>query len=377
MRLFSLGLTSTLVLLDATTAAADTLFVSPSGSDSAAGSQDEPLRTVQHAVAIAEEGSTINVLPGVYSVLPSVTKPGLSVVAYPESDDAAETHAFTGLNKYPSNFFTVSANETVVRGFTFKQSQGYASIYGLLYVSRFGEVTIENCAFTDNAVGVSVLAGSVHLDSCQFDLSTSTSTNSSGTGISLMYADVGGGGGTVDVHNCSFTGPDGRGTAVNVRDGPAQVNVTASKFEDVFSVLSSGYVSRPITAAVSGSTVKNVIQSFNLYGMQKSKASVDITDCHFNGGGRDDIDGAAVEIGDDVTVTIERSSFANMQGKEGAVLHCGAHATLSVIDSDFTDNTAKVASPGWCSKDCGFVGSGNTGQGNTAGDDEGECKGLL
>ncbi len=43
------------------------LYVSTSGSDSSAGSQSAPFRTIQHAVSLAKAGTTVHVAPGLYS----------------------------------------------------------------------------------------------------------------------------------------------------------------------------------------------------------------------------------------------------------------------------------------------------------------------
>ncbi|UQX89367.1 right-handed parallel beta-helix repeat-containing protein [Jatrophihabitans telluris] len=59
------------------------VFVSPSGSDSAAGSQSAPLRTVQAAVNKAAAGGTVVVRAGTYHETVSITKANLTVQAYP------------------------------------------------------------------------------------------------------------------------------------------------------------------------------------------------------------------------------------------------------------------------------------------------------
>src|SRR5262245_60201569 len=58
-----------LVFLHATASvapAATTYYVSPAGSDSAAGTQEAPFRTINKADSVAAPGDTVRVLPGVY-----------------------------------------------------------------------------------------------------------------------------------------------------------------------------------------------------------------------------------------------------------------------------------------------------------------------
>jgi parallel beta-helix repeat protein len=62
---------------------AGALFVSPSGSDSAAGTQAAPLKTVQAAVNKATTGKTIVLRAGTYHQTAIVSKTGLTIQAYP------------------------------------------------------------------------------------------------------------------------------------------------------------------------------------------------------------------------------------------------------------------------------------------------------
>ena len=246
------------------------VYVSPAGSDTASGSQDAPFRTVSHAVAVVGANGTVFVNPGVYTAMPSFNDEGISVLAYPEkSKDSASTHVFSGLNKYPSNFISVNKNGTTIRGFGFRQSRTYASKYGAVYIATFGGASIENCDFSDNAVGVSVLKGTVALDNCRFSTATTGSGNGAGTAVSLSYVPlvrccdanvllsrVGvalllcvlvftqlmgfiiltrsymdfGGGGTARATDCTFDGP---GTAFDIRDGSTTLHVENSNFRDL------------------------------------------------------------------------------------------------------------------------------------------------
>ena len=109
------------------------------------------------------------------------------MIAFPEHQhDSVKTHVFSGLNKYPTPAVTVNVNHSTIRGFGFRQSRGHAGVNGAIYVSINGGVRVENCEFSDNSVGISVLSGSVSVDDCDFHTATTTS-NGAGTAILFQY----------------------------------------------------------------------------------------------------------------------------------------------------------------------------------------------
>eukprot|EP00750_Incisomonas_marina_P002494 INCI12369.2.p1 GENE.INCI12369.2~~INCI12369.2.p1 ORF type:complete len:358 (-),score=39.46 INCI12369.2:1050-2123(-) len=282
---------------------------------------------------------------------------------------------FSGLNKYPTTGLSVNMNGTTIRGFGFRQTRGYASSYGAVYVSIKGGLTIEDCIFTDNSIGISVLSGSATIRNCHFDTHTTSSSGMDGTGtaVAFMYSDFSGGG-VVNVANSTFAGP---GLAFKVNDGPAVLQVNDSSFEDLWGVASSGYLNGVMDLQVRTSSFKNVTQAFRLYGMQSpAKGLVGIDSCEFRSGGGASVNGGVVTVGADIAVAIKNSSFVGHQGLQGAVLNCQDQASVTVLDSTFAGNSAEDGSPGWCSKSCGFVAANNVLSKNSEHKDTGPCAGL-
>ena len=368
-------LATTFVAASALGLADGAVYVSPSGTDSGTGTKDDPFRTFNQALAQVHEDGVIYGLPGVYSDIPTINKAGISILASPASPDAASTHVFSGLNKYPTTGLSVNMNGTTIRGFGFRQTRGYASSYGAVYVSIKGGLTIEDCIFTDNSIGISVLSGSATIRNCHFDTHTTSSSGMDGTGtaVAFMYSDFSGGG-VVNVANSTFAGP---GLAFKVNDGPAVLQVNDSSFEDLWGVASSGYLNGVMDLQVRTSSFKNVTQAFRLYGMQSpAKGLVGIDSCEFRSGGGASVNGGVVTVGADIAVAIKNSSFVGHQGLQGAVLNCQDQASVTVLDSTFAGNSAEDGSPGWCSKSCGFVAANNVLSKNSEHKDTGPCAGL-
>lgn len=89
------------------TAAANTVYVSPSGDDANPGSEDRPWRTIQHAADKLEPGDTAIVQPGDYGERVHVTRSG--------SDGLPVVFKANG--KVTMKGFTVEANLITVDGF--------------------------------------------------------------------------------------------------------------------------------------------------------------------------------------------------------------------------------------------------------------------
>lgn len=87
------------------------IFVSPNGSDSAAGTQNAPFATLSKAISSAQSGSTIVLRGGTYRQGGFVINKSLTVIAYP-----GETPSFVGADSANTGW-TVSGN-TAYRNYT-------------------------------------------------------------------------------------------------------------------------------------------------------------------------------------------------------------------------------------------------------------------
>ena len=373
------------------------VYVSPFGTDSPnGGSESNPFQTLPYAVSHAEANGTVYVLPGVYTAMPTITLPGLTLKAYspsPSAPSAPSAHVLSGLKEYPSPPLTVSAPGVVIEGLMLTQFRTYASIYGAIYVSRNGEATVVGCSFADNSIALSVLAGSLTIKDSVIDLETTGSTagptngqqqesqsaTGAGTGISFMYMDHGGGG-TVEMQDSIVRGA-GKGNAINVRDGPATGVFSRTVFDGIRGVSTMGYISRDVDLKFTSINATGVTQAFYAYGMQSpGKGRITIVDSEVVNSGTDDtsqVDGLGVYAADRIAVSIQNSVFHNLHTSgSGSALYCGSHASMTVLSSAFTDTSAGVAAPAYCATSCGFSASGNTLKNNQAKSQEGACPGL-
>ena len=398
---------------------ANVVFVSPFGTDSpTSGTESHPFQTLPYAVSHAEANGTVYVLPGVYTVMPTITLPGLALKAYTphsssssssSSDSSSDSsgleqtpsaHVLSGLKQYPSPPLTVSAPRVLIEGFMLTQFRTYASTYGAVYVSRNGEATVVGCQFSDNSVALSVLAGSVSVKNSVIDLETTGSTGTLkgkgkgkgegegegeqsatgatgvGKGVSFMYQ----GGGNVAMEDCLVHGA-GKGTAIDVRDGPANGVFSRVAFDGIRGVSSMGYISRDVDLKFTSVNATGVTQAFYAYGMQTpGKGRITIIDSEVANSGDDDtsqVDGVGVYAADGVTVSIQNSVFHDLHTTgSGSALYCGSHASMTVLSSSFTDTSAGTAAPAYCTSSCGFSASGNVLKNNQAKSRDGTCPGL-
>jgi len=112
---------------------ANALIVSPSGSDSGAGTVSSPLRTVAAAVAKAAPGQVIALRAGTYHETVAISKNGITIQAYPKEavwfDGTAQISGWT-----PSGTTWVHAGWNAQFGHSESFTAGQSSPYGWTFV---------------------------------------------------------------------------------------------------------------------------------------------------------------------------------------------------------------------------------------------------
>ena len=99
------------------------VFVSPDGSEGAAGTSDDPVASIAEAVAMAEEGGTVTLMDGVYQ---ATTTPMLELdkgVTITAAEDA--TPVLSGSADHPDGIYVAPGTSGVtIRGLTFEGFEG-------------------------------------------------------------------------------------------------------------------------------------------------------------------------------------------------------------------------------------------------------------
>ncbi|GAB4504466.1 MAG: hypothetical protein Fur0043_14600 [Anaerolineales bacterium] len=122
-------------------------YVSPTGNDSAPGTQEQPWRTIQNAANTMPANSTVIVLAGDYPERVSVQRPNLT---------------FQAQGEVTSQGFAIQADYVTIRGFTLTNwGQSYTTGNGV-YVANAGNCVIENNHFLYNVWGGVQLAATSH-----------------------------------------------------------------------------------------------------------------------------------------------------------------------------------------------------------------------
>lgn len=122
-------------------------YVSPTGNDSAPGTQEQPWRTIQKAANTMPAGSTAIVLAGNYPERVRVQRPRL---------------AFQAQGEVTGQGFVIQADYVTVRGFTLTNwGQSYTTGNGI-HVANAGNCVIENNRFLYNVWGGVQLAATSH-----------------------------------------------------------------------------------------------------------------------------------------------------------------------------------------------------------------------
>ncbi len=124
-----------------------TYYVSPTGNDSAPGTQEQPWRTIQKAANAMPAGSTAIVLAGNYPERVRVQRPSL---------------VFQAQGEVVSQGFVIQADQITIRGFTLTNwGQSYTTGNGV-YVANAGNCVIEKNRFLYNIWGGVQLADTSH-----------------------------------------------------------------------------------------------------------------------------------------------------------------------------------------------------------------------
>jgi parallel beta-helix repeat protein len=122
-------------------------YVSPTGNDSAPGTQEQPWRTIQKAADSMPAGSIAIVLAGNYPERVRIQRPSLT---------------FQAQGEVTSQGFVIQANYITIRGFTLTNwGQSYTTGNGV-YVVNAGNCVIENNRFLYNTWGGVQLADTSH-----------------------------------------------------------------------------------------------------------------------------------------------------------------------------------------------------------------------
>ena len=156
----SLALSAAAVLLFASAASATTWFVSPSGSDSAAGLPDSPVKSIARGVALLKPGDMLAIAPGVYNE--SVT---VSVKATAESP--VSITGTQGVQIVPA-----SDDGITIADSAYVTIQGLG-IYGArrngVFVTRSENITIKGCGMLDSGARAiyATLCDYVAVEACE------------------------------------------------------------------------------------------------------------------------------------------------------------------------------------------------------------------
>ena len=136
-------------------------YVSPQGSDTAAGTKNNPFKTYAKAQSIASAGDAIHLLPGTYPGILDINKNGISVIGHNAIIDAEQKH----------KAIHVRANDVFLSGFEAKNSMSH-----VVYIEG-SNITVTDMYIHD---GVHENKGS----------DGKAANNTWGSGLSIKYSDT-------------------------------------------------------------------------------------------------------------------------------------------------------------------------------------------